>query len=70
MPEFYMTLARKISEIPDFLKIFFRKINKIARFHIIIARRIFSRFFFWGGQGPPVYTPMISINLRNCSATD
>jgi len=32
MTEFYMTLARKIIKIPDFLTIFTRKINKISIF--------------------------------------
>ena len=63
MPEFYVTLARKIVKMPDFfLRILPEKNNKISEFCTIIARKIFSRFYFFGGGdvpvGSPSHTPM------------
>jgi len=41
-----MTFARKINKIPAFYTIF---AWKMPEFYIIIARKIFSPNFFWGG---------------------
>jgi len=47
MPEFYVTFARRMIKIPKFYITFARKMPEL---HITIARKIFSRFFFfWGG---------------------
>jgi len=72
MPEFYMILARKISKIPEFVWYLPEKWTKFsnftwllpenARIYIKIARKIFFRIFFWGGEHmppwPPSSTPM------------
>ena len=41
-----MTFARNINKISEFYIIF---APKMPEFYIIIARKIFSRFFFFGG---------------------
>jgi len=39
----------------EFFMMFALKINKILEFYTIIARKIFSRFFFWGGETYPIF---------------
>jgi len=56
MPKFYIILARKIIKIPEFCRLFARKIDE---FYIIIAPKIFfSRILGGGGGTCPPPTPM------------
>jgi len=57
MPEFYMILSRKINKIPEFYTIFARK---MPEFDIIIARKIFYRFFGRGAAPPSPRAPPVS----------
>ena len=59
MPEFYMIPARKINKT---LEVYMIVAIKMVEFYIIIARKIFCRFFFGGGgvpSLPPSPTPML-----------
>jgi len=42
--------------------IFTRKINRIPEFYMIIGRKIYSRFFFWGGGNGPSLPPPPSVS--------
>jgi len=76
MPEFYVTVARNITKMPEVLRYLPEKNEKNCRllqhdiflkipelFYTIIARKIFSRFFFWGGVGhvPPQFPRLVRL---------
>ena len=47
MPEFYVIFARKIIKMPEFLLYLPEKLKSLI--YMIISRKIFSSFFFFGG---------------------